>query len=75
MGSQCLRAFCSSLTKHGSSYNLCSSALKNRAVGKSSKGKENGVDLGVLGEGEHKGSLKAEVFYICSVGGSSVPTA
>lgn len=33
------------------------------------------VDLGVLGKGEHKGSLKAEVFYICSVEGFFVPTA
>lgn len=34
-----------------------------------------GVDVGVLGKGEHKGSLKAEVFYICSLEGSFVPTA
>lgn len=37
--------------------------------------KRMGIDLGVLGKGEHKGSLKAEVLYICSVEGSFVPTA
>lgn len=32
-----------------------------------------GVDLGVLGKGEHKGSQKAEVFYICPWKGPLYP--
>lgn len=57
-----LRAFFhSSLTKYGSSYNLCSLAPKNGLLERGFQGKWTGVDFWVLGKGEHNRYLKPEV--------------
>lgn len=57
----CLRAFFHlSLTKYSSSYDLCSLALKNRALGKWLPGKRVERDLRVLGKrvGKSRGPRK-----------------